>query len=150
MVQVGPLNKAAQKMQLDDEVMGQLIRFVSSHELGHSLGLRHNMGASSQTPVEKLRDKQWVEKNGHTVSIMDYARFNYVAQPEDQVGLAGIYPRIGGYDKWAIQWGYQYLPQFSNDEDERVWTATLFSGKVKSDHQSQNCTRIRYHFTGTA
>ncbi|WP_398454988.1 zinc-dependent metalloprotease [Sphingobacterium thalpophilum] len=121
MVQVGPLNKAAQKMQLDDEVMGQLIRFVSSHEVGHSLGLRHNMGASSQTPVEKLRDKKWVEKNGHTVSIMDYARFNYVAQPEDQVGLAGIYPRIGIYDKWAIQWGYQYLPQFSSVEDERMY-----------------------------
>lgn len=119
MVQVGPLNKAAQKMQLDDEVMGQLIRFVSSHEVGHSLGLRHNMGASSQTPVEKLRDKKWVEKNGHTVSIMDYARFNYVAQPEDGVGLSGIYPRVGMYDKWAIQWGYQYLPQFSSGEEER-------------------------------
>lgn len=121
MVQVGPLNKAAQKMQLDDEVMGQLIRFVSSHEVGHSLGLRHNMGASSQTPVEKLRDKKWVEKNGHTVSIMDYARFNYVAQPEDGVGLSGIYPRVGMYDKWAIQWGYQYLPQFSNGEDEEFY-----------------------------
>ncbi|WP_286862080.1 MULTISPECIES: zinc-dependent metalloprotease [Sphingobacterium] len=119
MVQVGPLNKAAQKMQLDDEVMGQLIRFVSSHEVGHSLGLRHNMGASSQTPVEKLRDKKWVEKHGHTVSIMDYARFNYVAQPEDNVALAGIYPRVGMYDKWAIQWGYQYLPQFSTGEEER-------------------------------
>lgn len=121
MVQVGPLDKAAQKMQLDDEVMGQLIRFVSSHEVGHSLGLRHNMGASSQTPVEKLRDKKWVEKNGHTVSIMDYARFNYVAQPEDGVGLSGIYPRVGMYDKWAIQWGYQYLPQFSNGEDEEFY-----------------------------
>lgn len=119
MVQVGPLNKAAQKMQLDDEVMGQLIRFVSSHEVGHSLGLRHNMGASSQTPVEKLRDKKWVEKHGHTVSIMDYARFNYVAQPEDNVALAGIYPRVGMYDKWAIQWGYQYLPQFASGEEER-------------------------------
>ena len=121
MVQVGPLNKAAQKMQLDDEVMGQLIRFVSSHEVGHSLGLRHNMGASSQTPVEKLRDKKWVEKNGHTVSIMDYARFNYVAQPEDGVGLSGIYPRVGMYDKWAIQWGYQYLPQYANGEDEEIY-----------------------------
>lgn len=119
MVQVGPLNKAAQKIQLDDEVMGQLIRFVSSHEVGHSLGLRHNMGASSQTPVEKLRDKKWVEKHGHTVSIMDYARFNYVAQPEDNVALAGIYPRVGMYDKWAIQWGYQYLPQFASGEEER-------------------------------
>ncbi|WP_437920523.1 zinc-dependent metalloprotease [Sphingobacterium sp. LRF_L2] len=114
MVQIGPLDKRAQKMDLDDEVMGDLIRFVSSHEVGHSLGLRHNMGASSQTPVEKLRDKAWVEQHGHTVSIMDYARFNYVAQPEDNIGLAGIYPRIGIYDKWAIQWGYQYLPQYAD------------------------------------
>lgn len=119
MVQAGPLDKRAQKMDLDDEVMGQLIRFVSSHEVGHGLGLRHNMGASSQTPVEKLRDKDWLERHGHTVSIMDYARFNYVAQPEDNVGLAGIYPRIGMYDKWAIQWGYQYLPQFKDAYHER-------------------------------
>ena len=74
--------------------MGELIRFVSSHEVGHTLGLRHNMGASSATPVEKLRDKAWVEKHGHTSSIMDYARFNYVAQPEDHIGEAGIFPRV--------------------------------------------------------
>jgi hypothetical protein len=73
------------------------------------------MGASSQTPVEKLRDKAWVEANGHTVSIMDYARFNYVAQPEDNIGKAGLYPRIGAYDKWAIQWGYK---QIFNTSDE--------------------------------
>lgn len=133
MVQVGPLNKAAQKMQLDDEVMGQLIRFVSSHEVGHSLGLRHNMGASSQTPVEKLRDKKWVEKNGHTVSIMDYARFNYVAQPEDGVGLAGIYPRIGSYDKWAIQWGYQYLPQFTSGEDEQLYLSKQVTDSLRTN-----------------
>jgi len=102
-------------MQFDDELMGQLIRFVSSHELGHTLGLRHNMGASSQTPVEKLRDKAWVEKNGHTVSIMDYARFNYVAQPEDNISPKGIYARIGAYDKWAINWGYRY---FDGQKDE--------------------------------
>lgn len=119
MVQVGPLDKRAQKMDLDDEVMGELIRFVSSHEVGHGLGLRHNMGASSKTPVDKLRDKEWLARHGHTVSIMDYARFNYVAQPEDNVGLSGIYPRIGMYDKWAIQWGYQYLPQFEDAFDER-------------------------------
>jgi hypothetical protein len=84
--------------------MGELIRFVSSHEVGHTLGLRHNMGASS-APVEKLRDKEYQEKNGHTSSIMDYARFNYVAQPED-----GVYfiSRLR-YDKWAIKWGYSIL-----------------------------------------
>jgi hypothetical protein len=106
-------------MNFDDELMGELIRFVSSHEIGHTLGLRHNMGASSQTPVEKLRDKKWVEANGHTVSIMDYARFNYVAQPEDHIGPAGIYPRIGMYDKWAIQWGYQYFPHAKDEFHER-------------------------------
>lgn len=110
MIQAGAIDPRARKMQFDDELMGELIRFVSSHEVGHSLGLRHNMGASSQTPVEKLRDKKWVEANGHTVSIMDYARFNYVAQPEDHIAKEGIYPRIGAYDKWAIQWGYRMFP----------------------------------------
>ncbi|MBE8724377.1 zinc-dependent metalloprotease [Flavobacterium hungaricum] len=115
MIQAGPLDARARKMHLDDELMGQLIRFVSSHEIGHTIGLRHNMGASSATPVEKLRDKKWVEANGHTVSIMDYARFNYVAQPEDNISPEGIYPRIGAYDKWAIKWGYSY---FSKTDDE--------------------------------
>ena len=81
--QCGPLDKRAQTMQLPDKLMGELIRFVSSHEVGHTLGLRHNMIASSATPVEKLRDKKWVEANGHTVSIMDYARFNYASGPSN-------------------------------------------------------------------
>ena len=89
MVQCGPLDKRAQKMDFPDELMGQLIRFVSSHEVGHSLGLRHNMIASYATPVEKLRDKKWVEQHGHTASIMDYARFNWVAQPEDYLSSSG-------------------------------------------------------------
>ena len=77
MTQCGPLDKRAQKMTFDKDLMGKLIRFVSSHEVGHTLGLRHNMVASHATPVEKLRDKNWVEKYGHTASIMDYARFNF-------------------------------------------------------------------------
>ncbi|WP_089813265.1 zinc-dependent metalloprotease [Chitinophaga sp. YR627] len=121
MIQVGPNDPRARKMVFDDELMGDLIRFVSSHEIGHTIGLRHNMGASSQTPVEKLRDKAWVEANGHTVSIMDYARFNYVAQPEDNIGKAGLYPRIGAYDKWAIQWGYKQLFNTSDEyEDSKI------------------------------
>ena len=119
MTQCGPLDKRAQKMKFDDKLMGELIRFVSSHEVGHTLGLRHNMGASHATPVEKLRDKRWVEQHGHTASIMDYARFNYVAQPEDNVSERGLFPRINDYDKWAIKWGYQYRPEFKDEQEEK-------------------------------
>ncbi len=111
LIQAGAVDDATHKMQFDEELMGQLIRFVSSHEVGHTLGLRHNMGASSATPVDSLRDKAWVEANGHTASIMDYARFNYVAQPEDHISQAGLFPRINTYDKWAIEWGYKYFPE---------------------------------------
>lgn len=113
-------------MHMDDQLMGELIRFVSSHEVGHTLGLRHNMGASHATPVEKLRDKKWVEEHGHTASIMDYARFNYVAQPEDNISKRGLFPRINDYDKWAIRWGYQYRPEFKDEiaEKEGLLTET--------------------------
>ncbi len=126
MVQCGAVDKRAQTMKFDEKLMGELIRFVSSHEVGHSLGLRHNMGASFATPVEKLRDKAWVEKNGHTASIMDYARFNYVAQPEDKISEKGLFPRINDYDKWAIKWGYQWRPDFKDEyeEKEKLMTET--------------------------
>ena len=118
MVQAGAVDPRARKQEFDEELMGQLIRFVSSHEVGHTLGLRHNMGASAATPVEKLRDKKWVEAHGHTSSIMDYARFNYVAQPEDNISSEGIFPRINDYDKWAIQWGYSYFPNAKSEKEE--------------------------------
>ena len=110
MIQTAAVDPRARKMTFSDELMGDLIRFVSSHEVGHTLGLRHNYGSSSTVPVENLRNKKWVEENGHTPSIMDYARFNYVAQPEDNISSKGLYPRIGDYDKWAIEWGYKYFP----------------------------------------
>lgn len=138
MIQAGTIDEAARKMQLDDELMGQLIRFVSSHEVGHTLGLRHNFGSSHTVPVEKLRDKAWVEVNGHTPSIMDYARFNYVAQPEDGITRAGIFPRIGIYDKWSIEWGYRWLPQFQTPEDEVAFSNQSIIEKLKTD--------VRYTF----
>ncbi|MFC2334478.1 MAG: zinc-dependent metalloprotease [Prevotella sp.] len=118
--QAGMVDARARKPKFDDELMGQLIRFVSSHEIGHTLGLRHNKGASWATPVDSLRNKAWVEKYGHTASIMDYARFNYVAQPEDNIGEAGIFPRINDYDKWAINWGYRYFPDAQSEKEERL------------------------------
>lgn len=117
-IQAAPVDTSARRMLFSDELMGQLIRFVSSHEVGHTLGLRHNWGSSSTVPVEKLRDKAWVEANGHTPSIMDYARFNYVAQPEDRITQAGLFPRIGEYDIWAIEWGYRWFPEFKTPEEE--------------------------------
>ncbi|HMH21199.1 MAG TPA: zinc-dependent metalloprotease [Puia sp.] len=119
LIQTAAVDARARKMKFDDALMGDLIRFVSSHEVGHTLGLRHNMGSSSKTPVEKLRDKAWVEANGHTASIMDYARFNYVAQPEDNISVRGLYPRIGDYDKWAILWGYKPIRNTKNEEDDK-------------------------------
>lgn len=119
-VQAAAVDPRARKMNFDSTLMGDLIRFVSSHEVGHTLGLRHNMGSSSSTPVEKLRDKKWVEANGHTASIMDYARFNYVAQPEDSIAPSGIYPRIGDYDKWAIQWGYRLSGATTPEADKKI------------------------------
>ena len=110
MIQTAAVDPRARKMTFSDELMGDLIRFVSSHEVGHTLGLRHNYGSSSTVPTAYLRDKKWVEEHGHTPSIMDYARFNYVAQPEDKITAKGLYPRIGDYDKWAIEWGYKYFP----------------------------------------
>ncbi len=118
MVQAGAIDERARKPVFDDELMGDLIRFVSSHEVGHALGLMHNFGASHATPVEKLRDKEWLTKHGHTASIMDYARFNYVAQPEDGIGKEGIYPRINDYDEWALSWGYRWLPQYKDEYEE--------------------------------
>jgi len=104
-VQTAAINPEAQTIEFKDEVMGRLVRFVSSHEVGHTLGLPHNMGSSSAYPVDSLRSASFTKKFGTAPSIMDYARFNYVAQPEDK-GVA-LMPDIGPYDKHAIEWGYR-------------------------------------------
>ncbi|MEG2335405.1 zinc-dependent metalloprotease [Chryseobacterium sp.] len=132
-VQASPNDPRARKVEFDDKLMGELIRFVSSHEVGHTLGLRHNYGSSSTVPVEKLRDKKWVEKNGHTPSIMDYARFNYVAQPEDNISDAGIMPRIGDYDDWAIEWGYRRFNEYKTPEAEKEFLNKWVIKNLKND-----------------
>lgn len=119
LIQTAAVDPEARKKKFDDKLMAELIRFVSSHEVGHTLGLRHNMGASNATPVEMLRNKEYQEKNGHSSSIMDYARFNYVAQPED--GVKNLFPRIGDYDKWAIKWGYTYFADAKNEKEEKAF-----------------------------
>ncbi|KLT67337.1 zinc-dependent metalloprotease [Pedobacter sp. BMA] len=133
--QAAMVDPEARKATFSDELMGNLIRFVSSHEVGHTLGLMHNFGSSSTVPVEKLRNKAWVEANGHTPSIMDYARFNYVAQPEDHISQKGIFPRIGDYDKWAIKWAYTWHPEFSSAEEESKSLVKMVSDSLQKNHR---------------
>ena len=116
-VQTAAINPDAQTPKFKDEVMGRLIRFVSSHEVGHTLGLPHNMGSSSSYPVDSLRSATFTQKNSTAPSIMDYARFNYVAQPGDK--NVAMNPNIGVYDKYSINWGYRPILDANTAEDEK-------------------------------
>ncbi len=132
-VQAGAVDERARKKIFDDELMGELIRYVCAHEVGHTLGLSHNFLASSNIPVEKLRDREYLSKNGHTPSIMDYARFNYVAQPEDSVDVKDLIPRIGVYDEWAIEWGYRWFPEFESLGAEKQFMNKWVNERLTAD-----------------
>ena len=116
-IQTAAINPDARGNSFKTETMGELIKFVSSHELGHTIGLPHNMGSSVAYPVDSLRSASFTSKYGTAPSIMDYARFNYIAQPEDK-GVA-LMPNIGIYDKYAISWGYRPILD-TNAKDEKA------------------------------
>ncbi|WP_113651416.1 zinc-dependent metalloprotease [Pedobacter namyangjuensis] len=117
-VQTAAINPEARKAKFSDHQMGELIRFVSSHEVGHTLGLPHNFGSSYAYPVDSLRSKAFTDKYATAPSIMDYARFNYVAQPGD--GVVRMFPGIGEYDKWAVKWGYTWFPGNLTVQQEKL------------------------------
>ena len=117
-VQTAAINPEAQGVAFKDEIMGRLIRFVSSHEVGHTLGLPHNMGSSSAYPVDSLRSATFTKKYSTAPSIMDYARFNYVAQPEDKD--VELMPNIGVYDKYSIAWGYRPILDKTAEEEKPI------------------------------
>lgn len=148
LVQTAAINPEARFRNFDTEVMGELIRFVSAHEVGHTIGLPHNWGSSHAVPVDSLRSPSYTSTHGTAPSIMDYARFNYVAQPGD--GVTQLGPRVGEYDKWSIEFGYRDLGIDDRQRDAQAWDDRIlekagdpvyFYGKqtlTKVDPRSQN------------
>ncbi len=117
--QAGAVDPRAQKLPLPDDLMGDLVAYVVTHEVGHSLGFPHNMKSSSLYPVEKLRDPKWLKEMSHVATLMDYSRFNYLVQPEDKVDPALLIPKIGPYDVFATKWGYMPVPGAKTPEAEQ-------------------------------
>jgi hypothetical protein len=142
-VQVGPLDPRARTLPLPDDLMGRLIEYVAAHEVGHTLGFQHNMKASSMYSAAKVRDREWVKKMGHTPTLMDYSRFNYVAQPEDNIDVADLVPDIGPYDKWATMWGYKPVAGARTPDDEKK---TLDQWAREQDQTPH----LRFSTTGSA
>ncbi|MDO5447918.1 MAG: zinc-dependent metalloprotease, partial [Prevotellaceae bacterium] len=133
-VQTGAVDKRVRKIKFDDDVMLESIKYAASHEVGHTLGLMHNMGASYAFPVEKLRDPQFTQKYGTTPSIMDYARNNYIAQPGDvERGVKLTPPEIGVYDIHAINWGYRIIKGISTPEEEKDTLCKWIEAKANDE-----------------
>ncbi|MBI3567096.1 MAG: zinc-dependent metalloprotease [Gemmatimonadetes bacterium] len=118
--QAAAVDPRARKFPFPDSLMGRLLEYVLAHEVGHTLGFQHNMKASSLYPTDSLRSASFLRQWGHTPTLMDYSRFNYLVQPEDNVPVELLTPVIGPYDKWATMWGYKPIPDANSPEAERA------------------------------
>ena len=144
--QAAALDPRARTFPFPDSLMGRLLEYVVAHEVGHTLGFQHNMKASSYYPIDSIRNASFVKRMGHTPTLMDYSRFNYVAQPEDSIDVADLIPKIGPYDIWATHWGYAPIPgatspdaerptldQWAREQDAKPWLRFSTSGTFGAD-----------------
>jgi len=145
-VQAGGVDKRAQQLPLPDDLNGEILRYLVAHQIGHALGFPHNLKASSTYTLAQVRDPKWVKENGYVASIMDDARYNYVAQPEDNLDPADLIPKIGPYDKFAVSWGYKpittaktpdqeetTLDQWAREQDGKPYLRFSTEGAAASD-----------------
>jgi hypothetical protein len=148
--QVGHLDRRARMWPFPDSLMGRLVEYVVAHEVGHTLGFPHNQKSSSTYPVDSVRSASWVRRMGHTATLMDYSRFNYTAQPEDNIPLADLIPGIGPYDLFATRWGYApiagartpdaerpTLDRWAREQDATPWLRFSVNGSLGSDPGDQ-------------
>ena len=117
--QVAPLDPRARRLPLPDSLMGRLLQSLVAHEVGHTLGLQHNFKASAMYPADSVRSASWVHRMGYSPSLMDYVRYDYVAQPEDHIDVNDLVPHVGPYDIFAIMWGYKPVAGARSAEDEK-------------------------------
>jgi hypothetical protein len=118
LLETGAANPLARTLETPEKEIGEMMRRVISHEIGHALGLPHNMKASSAYPVDSLRSGEFTQKMGIATTIMDYARYNYVAQPGDE--NIRFVRQLGPYDDYSIEWGYRYYPGKSVEEEQEI------------------------------
>lgn len=131
--QCAPSDPRVRKFPVENEIMGRLMQYIAAHEVGHTLGLRHNFAGSWTYTVKEIRDKNFVKEHSHGSTIMDYMRFNYVAQPEDNIPAEDLIPKISYYDNFAIEWGYRYFPNMKDSYRESDYLTTWVTKQRKAN-----------------
>lgn len=151
MIQTAAVDHRVRTTKLPEDIMGDAIRYVVRHEIGHCFGLMHNMAASNAFPTDSLRSPKFTQKYGTTPSIMDYARFNYIAQPGDlEKGVKVTPPILGEYDYYAIRWNYQPIPEATTSEEEVTILNKWISEKANDPIYRYGKQQFRKHYDPTA